>query len=346
MIGLLLLLPAVSRPPLRLCFSRIRCSYGPNCNAGKMGSRNFNSLHRKAASFRLCNVSGHTTELLGIGVQNNRLHVLVIPGNPGIVTYYKEFVESLYDMFEGRAFVTAVGHISHTNKDWENGQLFSIEDQIEHKVDFLKHELANHDSTVILVGHSIGAYISLEVFRREPELVAYCIGLYPFLALNMKSSKQSMIGKLSASSILCAALSSLAGILGLLPKWASIFIAKNSVGRSWSATAIEATCTHLLQYHALRNVFFMAMTEFQKFSVEPDWTVMKDKPRQIAFLFGIDDHWGPLSLYEEVSKTVPDIDLSIEREGHTHSFCCTEAGSLWVAQYVATLVENKFGKQS
>uniref|UniRef100_A0A7N0VAV4 Uncharacterized protein n=2 Tax=Kalanchoe fedtschenkoi TaxID=63787 RepID=A0A7N0VAV4_KALFE len=90
----------------------------------------------------------------------------------------------------------------------------------------------------------------------------------------------------------------------------------------------------------------MAMTEFRKFSEEPDWTVMKDKPGQIALLFGIDDHWGPLSLYEEVSERVPNIDLCIEREGHTHSFCCTEAGSLWVAQYVADLIEKKFGKLS
>uniref|UniRef100_A0A7N0V3G2 Lipid droplet-associated hydrolase n=2 Tax=Kalanchoe fedtschenkoi TaxID=63787 RepID=A0A7N0V3G2_KALFE len=261
MIGLLV---RIFSRPLRQCSCRLRYSDRPKCGCGNMDSSNLNLLQKKSASFRLCNVSGHTTELLEIGVQNPTLQLIVIPGNPGVVTFYKEFVESLYHLFEGRASVTAVGHISHTKKDWENGKLFSLEEQIEHKVDFLKHELVNTEATVVLVGHSIGAYISLEVFRRVSELVAYCIGLYPFLALDMQSSKQSMIGKLSASSILCTALSSLAGILGLLPNWVSKYLVKNSVGISWSVTAAEAACTHLLQYHTLRNVLFMAMTEFRK----------------------------------------------------------------------------------
>uniref|UniRef100_A0A7N1A6V1 Uncharacterized protein n=2 Tax=Kalanchoe fedtschenkoi TaxID=63787 RepID=A0A7N1A6V1_KALFE len=227
MIGLLV---RIFSRPLRQCSCRLRYSDRPKCGCGNMDSSNLNLLQKKSASFRLCNVSGHTTELLEIGVQNPTLQLIVIPGNPGVVTFYKEFVESLYHLFEGRASVTAVGHISHTKK----------------------------------VGHSIGAYISLEVFRRVSELVAYCIGLYPFLALDMQSSKQSMIGKLSASSILCTALSSLAGILGLLPNWVSKYLVKNSVGISWSVTAAEAACTHLLQYHTLRNVLFMAMTEFRK----------------------------------------------------------------------------------
>lgn len=50
-----------------------------------------------------------------------------------------------------------------------------------------------------------------------------------------------------SSSILCPALCSLAGILGLLPNWASAYMVKNSIGSSWSTTAIEATCTHLLK---------------------------------------------------------------------------------------------------
>lgn len=78
--------------------------------------------------------------------------------------------------------------------------------------------------------------------------------------------------------------------LGLLPAPTLRFIVKNSVGKSWSSSAIEALCTHVLkvelmffliyvvvfldsfrllinfifQYHTLRNVLFMAMTEFEK----------------------------------------------------------------------------------
>ncbi|KHG11662.1 T-lymphocyte surface antigen Ly-9 [Gossypium arboreum] len=95
------------------------------------------------------------------------------------------------------------------------------------------------------------------MLRRLPEKVMYCIGLYPFLALNLQSKKQAVIVK----------------------------------------------------YHTIRNVLYMARTEFIK-----------------------------------VSRQASGIALSIEREGHTHGFCCTEAGSIWVARHVASLIKNKLAR--
>ena len=43
----------------------------------------------------------------------------------------------------------------------------------------------------------------------------------------------------------------------------------------------------------------------------------------------------------QICKQVPEIDVSVEREeGHKHAFCCSEAGSLHIAQYVASLIKN------
>jgi hypothetical protein len=94
----------------------------------------------------------------------------------------------------------------------------------------------------------------------------------------------------------------------------------------------------------MRNVLFMAKSEFRELAAEPDWDFMRENQSKLAFLFGIDDHWGPLQLFEEISKQAPHTSLSIEREGHTHGFCCTVAGSAWVAQHVATLIKNRFSQ--
>ncbi|KAK9289938.1 hypothetical protein L1049_008100 [Liquidambar formosana] len=330
---------------LPLCF-RHRNRYRPKCTNREMGLENSISQGKTHVSFRLCKVSSHTTELLEIRSKNPTLYVLLIPGNPGVVTFYKDFLESLYDLFGGSASVTAIGHISHTKKNWEHGRLFSLQEQIEHKIDFIKYELQSIKIPIILVGHSIGSYISIETFRRSTEKVIYCIALYPFLALNPESSEQSYIRKITASPILCAIFGSVVAFLGLLPRWASRFIVIKSLGKSWSDTAVEAACTHLLKYHTVRNIFFLAMTEFKKLTETPDWAFMREKQGQIAFLFGMDDHWGPLSMYEEISRQVPDVALSIEREGHLHSFCCSEAGSLWVAQHVASLIKSQTSSSS
>ncbi|XP_059646599.1 uncharacterized protein LOC132293236 isoform X2 [Cornus florida] len=332
--------------PLSLSFCSSR-SYISKRTCRVMGDDNLRLVgKRRHANARLCDVSGYKTDLLEICSDNPRLHVLFIPGNPGVISFYTDFLESLYEMLGGTASVTAVGHISHTEKNWERGRLFSLQEQIDHKMDFIQCELQNIEVPILLVGHSIGSYISIEMYRRCPEKVMYCIALYPFLAVNTESSHQSTIRRITASPILCNALSFIVASLGLLPTQTSRFLAKIFIGRTCSATAVEALCTHVLQYHTMRNVLFMAMTEFKKLSETPDWAFMRGKQSQLAFLFGVDDHWGPLQMFEEISKHVPDATIAIEREGHTHAFCCTEAGSLWVAEHVAGLIKNQISSSS
>ncbi|CAK7341973.1 unnamed protein product [Dovyalis caffra] len=176
-----------------------------------MSHQHFLSTIKKRANFRLCRVSSHTTELLEIGADDPKLHVLFIPGNPGIIAFYKDFLESLTGRMEGCS---------------------------------------------------------------------------PY--------KNSLITR---SRILSASVSFVLATLRLRPKWALRLIVIKIIGRSWSATAVEAVCSHLLQYHILRNILFMTMTEFK-----------------------------------EISKQVPSIALSIEKEGLTPNFSCTEAGSVWVAR--------------
>ncbi|XP_027350436.1 lipid droplet-associated hydrolase isoform X2 [Abrus precatorius] len=259
----------------------------------------------------------------------------------GVILFYKDFVEFLYELLGGTASVTAIGHVSHTRKNWEHGRLFSLQEQIDHKIDFIREQLQNIEIPILLVGHSIGAYISIETFKKSAEKVKFCVALYPFLTLNLYSTQQLVIGKIAKSQMLAAAISYLIASLGLLPVQALRFIVKNSIGKSWSASAVEAACSHLSQCHTMRNVLYMAMTEFKKLSETPDWTFIRERKAQFAFLFGVDDHWGPFQLLDEISKQVPGVAISIERENHTHGFCCSEAGSLWVAQHVANLIKNQ-----
>ncbi|XP_020110205.1 lipid droplet-associated hydrolase-like isoform X5 [Ananas comosus] len=301
----------------------------------------FPLFHRTRAISQMCNISSYTTELLEINSKEPLMQILFIPGNPGIVSFYRDFVEALYENLEGHASITAIGHISQGGKDLERRKMFSLQEQISHKVDYIEQELRTCQLPIVLVGHSIGSYICLEIFKRLQHQVKYFIGLYPFLTLNKESQTQALIGKIAGSAIISAAVSSFASLVGSLPTRVSRVIVRRFLGPSWSTTAIDATCKHLLQYHTMRNVLFMAMTEFRKLSEDPDWEFMKRKQSQIALLFGVDDHWGPLSVFEEVSTRVPGIALSIEREGHTHGCCCTEAGSIWVAHHVSNLIKNQ-----
>ncbi|KAL3825720.1 hypothetical protein ACJIZ3_021749 [Penstemon smallii] len=335
-----------SKPLPLFLSSPISTSVSPNSREIlQMGGENLSLIQRRNhANPRLINVSGYKTDLLEIHSQDPKLHILFIPGNPGVVSFYTDFLESLYELLSGAASVTAICHLSHSRESWEPGKLFSLQEQIDHKMSFIEQEFQDNEVPLVLVSHSIGSYISLELLRRLQEKVAYCVCLYPFLAVNTLSSEQSSIRRIAASPALCKAISSIGALFGMLPPQISTFLVKKSIGKSWSSSAVEALRTHVLQYHSLRNILFMAKTEFEKMTGKPDWDFIREKKSKIAFMFGLDDHWGPLHLYEEIRKQVPDIHLTIEREGHSHSFSCSEAGSIWVAQHVSTLINNYFDK--
>lgn len=296
-----------------------------------------NNLH---ANMRLHNVYGHVAEILEFRAEKPSLQVLFIPGNPGIVSFYKDYVEAVYESLDRKATVTAIGHIAHTSEDWENGRLFSLQEQIQHKKEYVKEELLPQRIPILLVGHSIGAYISLEIFKAFPEKVSYMIGIYPFLTMNRDSTWQSLLTKSAGSQIVSVGVSCFAALVGLFPNWFHQGLIRTLLGRSWSSDAVHVACTYLLRYSMVRNFTFMGMTEFKKLQENLDWGFIKEQENRMAFLFGIDDHWGPLSLFEEVSQNVPGVNLTIEKEGHTHAFCCTKAGSIWVANHTVDLIRK------
>ncbi|XP_021313776.1 lipid droplet-associated hydrolase isoform X1 [Sorghum bicolor] len=358
-----------------LCGSAQRCRWfrsargatpGPSRSTGSMERARLTPFPpREQATTRICKVSSFATELLEIRSKEPSLHVLLIAGNPGIAAFYKDCVEALYENLGGQASVTAIGHISHSQKvtyttylmfvshatmdaknpaanlDYEHGRLFSLYEQIDHKVDFIEQELQHSEQPIVLVGHSIGAYIGLEVFKRFQNKIIFFVGLYPFLKMNKSSVTQSAIGYIARSSLLSKLVSSSASLIGSLRPSITRGIVRRFLGPSWSVTAVDAVCCHLLRYNTVRNVLLMAMTEFQKLTEEPDWTFIRAQEEKMAFLFGVDDHWGPLSHLEEISKHAPRVTLSVETEGHTHGYCCTEAGSVWVADYIAYLIKNQ-----
>ncbi|KAG5556466.1 hypothetical protein RHGRI_006914 [Rhododendron griersonianum] len=199
------------------------------------------------------------------------------------------------------------------------------------------------------------------------------------------------------SPILSVAASFAVGLLGLLPTQASRFLVRHSVGKSWCTSAVEALCTHVLQYHVMRNVLFLAMTEFKK--VISIYSVLSDCLSKYLTRFShyitntnpVADR-GPrtfrrrrhrrrhpavssandalvvaalvpsqrlprrktLVAYRalvrpptahggnparssggratnpfDISSNVPGAALAVEREGHSHAFSCSTAGSLW-----------------
>ncbi|GAQ78211.1 hypothetical protein KFL_000090570 [Klebsormidium nitens] len=293
-------------------------------------------------------IGNHTTEVLSVDSSEPPLvHLVIIPGNPGIVAYYEELIGLISEVVSRKWKITCISHVGHTQRDWEKGKLSSLQDQIEHKAAYLR-TLEDQGLPVILVGHSIGAHIALELLRRFPKLVTKVIGLYPFLSLNLDSSEQKILGRATRFYPARLAFSTLAGTLGFLPASLQMALLRSTIGKAWDQPAIDVTRRYMLTHHVAANYVYMGATEFETFArLElPDWEFLDSQKGKVALLFGADDHWGPISLSDLARERVPLLHIIEEKEGLLHAFCCTRRGSLWVAKVIHSIciaLENPGG---
>ncbi|XP_008571555.1 PREDICTED: UPF0554 protein C2orf43 homolog isoform X2 [Galeopterus variegatus] len=116
-------------------------------------------------------------------VNRPKLLIFIIPGNPGISVFYVPFLKALYSLTNRRFPVWIISHAGHALAPKDKKILTTLADpnaqeikdiyglcgQIEHKLAFLRTHVPK-EMKLVLIGHSIGCYISLQMLKRTPEL--------------------------------------------------------------------------------------------------------------------------------------------------------------------------------
>lgn len=113
--------------------------------------------------------------------------IYFVTGNPGLVEYYRTFLTHLYGLLshntasdrdvEFQVYGRSLSGFEMNSKEiktmkWRKQPPYGLQDQIRHAEDELTDlveevkDQGAKDVRVILVGHSVGAYISLEIIRR------------------------------------------------------------------------------------------------------------------------------------------------------------------------------------
>ena len=124
---------------------------------------------------------------------NNGTHVLVIPGNPGLPGFYSDFVGHLHASLDCR--VTCLGLMGHSSTPTSPVfKQYSLDEQIDFVRDFIASDLAQAaGEELVVVGHSIGAYIAFEALEKlSPSQIATgtrYFGLMPFYDANFSCPK-------------------------------------------------------------------------------------------------------------------------------------------------------------
>jgi hypothetical protein len=108
--------------------------------------------------------------------------IFLVTGNPGLISYYDTFLRTLHELLSEKKSETGVFHIfgqslagfeDNDSPSKTTGLPHSLEEQIESRLQCLEDQCIPsgprqgqvYDS-IILVGHSVGGYIILEMLQR------------------------------------------------------------------------------------------------------------------------------------------------------------------------------------
>ncbi|XP_013869173.1 lipid droplet-associated hydrolase isoform X2 [Austrofundulus limnaeus] len=275
--------------------------------------------------------SGAVTELLQFGpsrlLSEHKVLFLIIPGNPGVVGFYETFMQMLHSL-SGHP-VWAVSHAGHCappdSMDMvedasaaERDDVFGLNGQIEQKLDFVRKHVPR-ETGLVLVGHSIGCYIILEMMKRDPELkVLKAVLLFP----TIERMAQTPQGKVM-TPVLCQ-MRYLAYLpvflLSLLPDSLRALLARLALsGVSSLDGCIVPACVELLSGDCAANAIYMGGQEMKKV-VERDNKTIKKHLDKLIFYYGATDHWCPVSYFHDIKQDFPHADVILCEKGFRHAF--------------------------
>ncbi|KAL0034922.1 hypothetical protein WJX79_000653 [Trebouxia sp. C0005] len=306
------------------------------------------SLGRLWPCHRVVKVDGRSTEVFSLksSAGHSALQVLILPGNPGSAGYYEAYIAFLHVALQGRADIHAVSHLGHaSNKQarQHRKQAFSLGEQIEHKVAYIQQHLSGVQSAPIaIIGHSIGAYMALKVTKQVQALsassatpqVVKVLAVFPFFQVDLSNRQQKMMHTLTRVPRVMGVVGAILGALLLaFQRWLV-----NWWGGGLEDYAENAT-VGLLNYHTIKNGFYLGHTEFRDLAGPVDWQQLADLGEKVAVICNPHDTWFSKRSWEQMWLKLPQVKAYME-EAQRHDFCVSRELSASLAQKSAELLQG------
>ncbi|XP_059470689.1 lipid droplet-associated hydrolase [Neocloeon triangulifer] len=247
--------------------------------------------------------------------------VLIITGNPGLTAYYEEFIEMLHN--DVKMPVWAVCHAGHEFEDKipcpkANPDLYNLEGQIEHKVEFIKRYVPP-EVKIHLIGHSVGSYIILKMLKNK--MLSHHVHMNYLLFPAIERIGASPNGKFftfmnNYFHWIIVLLASFVTMLptpigrGLVRGW---FLIDGTHPKNVTATM------QLLRPQILKNIFSLAADEMESI-LELDVETVDQHKDKLRFYYGQIDGWCPLTYYDNLKENVPDARAHACTNGYRHAF--------------------------
>ncbi|RIA98579.1 hypothetical protein C1645_731627 [Glomus cerebriforme] len=274
-------------------------------------------------------VEEHLTETLWWPSKNNdeNLILFVIPGNPGVVDYYAEFLNTVHDELGKKIDIIGVSMLGHTHgpHNLSLKSLYSLQVQIDHKIqciDKLKSRFTSQGDgkqpKFIICGHSIGAYIGSQVLKARPNHgIEMVYALYPTLQHIVKTPNGVLMNFLFNERPRSLAASFVSNLRHFIPPAFFKFIVSNLTWQKESM--VNITISALLHGHVVENSLYMAGNEMETVC-ELDEELYREHLDKFIFYFSKYDKWAPLEHYEDMKRRFPEGKVLLCEDDTPHAF--------------------------
>ncbi|XP_078578781.1 lipid droplet-associated hydrolase-like [Branchiostoma floridae x Branchiostoma japonicum] len=274
---------------------------------------------------------------------------LIVPGNPGVIGYYDKFMRELYRKHGGCIPVWGVSHAGHViipdhakkgNSGISKGT-YGFQDQIAHKISFIKNHIPR-DTHLILIGHSVGCYMVLEILKHCPEVnVLKGVQLLPMIEHFEKTPNGSRMKPLLLYFRWLAVF--VAFLLSFLPDIVKQWLVQlYFMGRKVDEGAVEASL-NLFDPKVTNSSLFMASQELRQVH-EPDLHCIAQHLDKLIFYYGAIDGWAPVSFYQRMKNSFPQGDIRLCERGILHAFVLQQSTEM--AGMVAEWIEQATAAES
>ena len=252
----------------------------------------------KVGKLRSCVIALRRNEV-GPGVDDSKGEktvVVVIPGNPGPPQFYRRLMEKMLEISTPDEVdeIYCLGHTGHTSTDnvW---QTFSYTEQTSHKLYMLRNKIFGRKKKLVLIGHSIGAWICTDLMRQFQEIeqskIRAVVCLFPTLMHIGKSPNGQSLGPLignyyvrefSAIVVNLLRKCCLERLLSSMINWMQ--------GNVMDYEDAKLTVEKLIHPYVVRNAMYMGDTEMKSMG-EIDSVTIRRHADKFFFYFGPSDGW-------------------------------------------------------
>jgi len=252
----------------------------------------------------------------------SNIKIVLIPGNPGLIRFYSSYMRKIFNKLDGRYSIYGVAHAGQSELYLNNGTIYTLEDNINHKIQYLDdiNKSCNNAAEFILLGHSVGAYISLQILRRRPDFkVHYVMCMFP--ALYEIYQGYTLLQRFTTNPYLrrftCAT-------FHFLPELLKDFIL-NKAGYD------EFLSNKLLNYTFLQNILTMGWNEATTIRAFDDVIINKHIDK-VQYLFTENDQYTHF-YFDHFKQTFPKAKVDMAPKDVTHAFIIRDDNIEVVSEY-------------